>query len=136
MAEEMRPTPEPDADTAPYWDAAREGRLSIPFCEACRTHFFYPRRYCPLCTSEQVGWRDVSGVGRVYSHTVVHKAPVPAFQEEIPYTVGLVELEEGPRIYTRIESTNGRVSIGDKVAVRFQKISDEVTLPYFEFTES
>lgn len=132
MSDETRPVPEPDADTVPYWDAAREGRLSIPFCEDCRAHFFYPRRYCPFCTSEQLSWKDVSGVGHIYSFTVVHKAPVPAFQGEIPYTVGLVELAEGPRIYTRIESRNGPVSIGDKVVVRFQEVSDEATLPYFE----
>ncbi len=132
MRHEQEPLPEPDADTIEYWEAANRGEYVIPYCEACEQYFFYPRRYCPSCTSERVTFRNASGRGSVYSFSVVHRAPIPAFEGRVPYTVGLVELDEGPRVYARIEPGSEQVQIGSPVEVRFERKSDEISLPYFE----
>ena len=58
-----KPQPVIDPGTRPFWDAAREHRLSIPRCRACGQHHFYPRELCPHCHSDDIEWTDVSGRG-------------------------------------------------------------------------
>lgn len=128
-----RPLPTPDAATAPYWTAAREQRLVIPRCLDCGRHHFYPRSLCPHCASPRIAWTECSGRGSVYSFTVVHRAPSPAFAAEVPYAVAIVELAEGPHLMSSIVGCEpDAVRIGMKVRVGFRRISDDITLPVFE----
>src|SRR3981081_3031404 len=92
-----RPYPIPDRDTKPFWEAAREGRLVLPRCLAWRRFHFYPRAICPHCMGERVEGVTASGRGSIYSFTVVHRPP-PGFEDEAPYMVALVDLEEGVRM--------------------------------------
>lgn len=126
-----KPTPLPDAETQPFWDAAREGRLTIQRCNGCGSHIFYPRIVCPSCMSDDIAWVDATGRATVHSVTVVHRAPGP-FRDEAPYAIALVELEEGPRMMTRILTDDpAGVGIGDRVAVRFEPQGDGPPLPFF-----
>lgn len=126
-----RPLPVPDAETAPYWDAAANGRLVIQKCSDCGTFRFYPRLVCPSCMSENVEWVEASGRGRVYSYTIVHRAP-PAFRDDAPYVVAVIELEEGVRLMSRLDiDPPGDAAIDMPVKVTFEKISDDITLPHF-----
>jgi uncharacterized OB-fold protein len=128
-----RPLPTPDAATEPYWRAAHEGRLALPRCLDCGHRHFYPRTLCPHCGSARLEWADCSGRGVVYSFTVVHRAPSPAFAAEVPYVVAVVELEEGPRLMTNIVGcAPDAVRVGMNVRVAFKRVSDSVTLPVFE----
>ena len=43
----------------------------------------------------------LSGRGKLYSQTVVHAAPA-VFRDEVPYRVGIVDLDESLRIATRV----------------------------------
>ncbi|WP_459618809.1 Zn-ribbon domain-containing OB-fold protein [Bordetella sp. 2513F-2] len=43
-----------------------------------------------------------SGLGRLYSYSVVHRAPSPAYAEDVPYTIAIVATDEGPHLMTRI----------------------------------
>ena len=127
-----RPLPTPDAATAPYWDAAREERLVMPHCLDCGHYHFYPRTLCPQCSSARLEWTRCGGEGEVYSFTVVHRAPSPAFAAAVPYVVAAVKLDEGPHLMTNIVGcAPDAVRIGMRVRVTFQKISDEITLPVF-----
>jgi uncharacterized protein len=126
-----RPLPVPDAETAPYWNAAAQGRLVIQKCSDCGAFRFYPRLVCPSCMSEKVEWVEASGRGRVYSYTIVHRAP-PAFRDDAPYVVVVVELEEGVRLMSRLDiDPPGAATIDMPVKVTFEKISDDITLPHF-----
>lgn len=94
-----RPVPEPTEVTLAYWQAAAEGRLSLPYCLSCDRYVFYPRRACPGCLREEtLQWRDLSGFGRVYSYTVVRQAMHPAFAKAVPYVYALIDLREGVRL--------------------------------------
>jgi uncharacterized OB-fold protein len=53
---------------------------------------------CAACGSERWTWAPVSGRGRVFTWTTTHRAVDPAFADELPYAVLVVELEEGPRV--------------------------------------
>ncbi len=123
-----RPYPVPDAETAPFWEAVAAGRLDLQRCRSCSRHVFYPRSLCPHCGGADLDWVTVSGRGTVYSFTVVHRAPAE-FQDEAPYVVALVELEEGARMLTRligVEPAAVRVSMPVEVTLQ-----GEPRLPYF-----
>jgi uncharacterized protein len=127
-----KPLPTIDAESRPFWQAARERRLAIMKCQACGEHFFYPRILCPHCHAGAVAWVDASGRGTIYSFTIARRPAGPAFKPEVPYVVALVELEEGPRLMTNIvtAAVDG-VHIGQKVSAVFEDVTDEVTLVKF-----
>lgn len=74
--------------TAPYWEAAREGRLVVQQCRACRQLWHPPLPRCPHCHHAGVDWRDVSGDGTVYSYTVVRHPTHFAFADKTPVPAG------------------------------------------------
>jgi uncharacterized OB-fold protein len=93
--------PRVTAFTRVFWDALREGQLRTTSCNDCGKFSFPPKPFCPHCWCKQVSWRDLSGRGRLYAATVIHAAPT-AFKDEAPYRVGIVDLEEGMRLATRV----------------------------------
>ena len=94
--------PTPDPSTEPFWDAARQGRLVIRRCQACRRAHFYPRPFCPSCWSDQVSWEEASGRATLYTWSVVYQNDLPPFGERVPYVAAVVDLEEGPRMMTNV----------------------------------
>lgn len=62
-------------------------------------HFFYPRGRCPYCHTEDVDWVAVSGKGRVYTYTIVHRTADPRFHEDVPYVFAVIELEASPNLW-------------------------------------
>ena len=131
-----RPLPAPDALTTPYWEAARQERLVMPRCDDCGRYHFYPRTLCPHCSSSKLQWTAVSGKGEVYSFTVIHRAPSPAFATAVPYVVASVKLAEGPHLMTNVVGVAvDDVRVGMRVKVTFKNFSDEATLPMFEPVE-
>ena len=94
------PTPAPSALTQPWWDAAKERRLTVQHCIACDRLIFYPREFCPSCLSSELEWREMSGKGHVHTYTVIRQAAHPYFQEHVPYLYGVVKLVEGPQMFT------------------------------------
>jgi len=127
------PAPIVNADSEPYWHAARDDRLVLQKCGACGTLRFFPRYLCTECGSERVAWVDASGRGTVHSFTIVHRAAFPEFQERTPYVVALIDLEDGPRMMTNILGDDAHeVTIGDAVEVCFEaRGSDGAKVPQF-----
>lgn len=130
-----KPVPVIDPDSAPYWQALQEDRLILKSCGDCGQAHFYPRELCPHCHSDNLGWIDASGAGEVYSYTVCHRPAGPAFAQDVPYVVAIIALDEGPRMMSRIAADPTTVSIGRRVKVRFERQSDTLTLPMFDFAE-
>jgi uncharacterized protein len=127
-AAKMKPLPRITPDSKPFWDALRERRLILPYCGDCGKPHLPPGPVCPFCFSERLEWRQASGRGRVSTFTVVHKAWFPDFAPEIPYNVAQVELEEGPRLTTRIVGPgNEKLNVGMPVVIDF----GDTTLPRF-----
>jgi len=127
-----KPLPVIDPGSRPFWDAAREHRLSIPKCRACGKYHFYPRELCPHCHSDDLEWTDVSGKGEIYSFTIARKPAGPVYAGDVPYIIAMIALDEGPRMLTNLVVDDVEtVQIGDRVAVQFEDVTDEVTLPKF-----
>jgi uncharacterized OB-fold protein len=131
-----RPLPRIDADNAPYWEGARKNELRLQRCSDCGTLRFYPRHHCPDCWSSSTEWVVASGRGRVHSWAGVHRAPFQAFRDDVPYVVALVDLDEGVRVFSRIEGERAaEVAIGAPVEVRFSRVTDDITLPTFSLVD-
>jgi uncharacterized OB-fold protein len=127
------PIPIANADSLPYWNAAREQRLVIRSCKSCHQLHFMPRHLCPTCWSDALEWVDAKGTGNVHSFTVVRRASDPAFAALVPYVVALIELDEGPRMMANILGDDAlSVSIGDRVQVTFEGRGAEAMLPQFK----
>jgi uncharacterized OB-fold protein len=126
------PRPPITPEAAPYWEAARQGRLLLQRCRACGAVRFYPRLLCPTCSSDDAEWVEASGRGRVHSFTVIHRPPAPAFAGRVPYVVALIDLDEGPRMMANIVGEGARgVHIDDAVQATFEQRGEGVVVPQF-----
>ncbi len=124
--------PVPDADSQVYWDGLREGRLLLQHCKTCGHVQVYQQDICRQCGSEALEHRAASGRGVVHSFSVVHRAPGPAFKQDTPYAVLLVELAEGPRMISSLVSGDPMsVEFDMAVALVCESINDQVVLPRF-----
>ncbi|MGW2518866.1 Zn-ribbon domain-containing OB-fold protein [Streptomyces sp. NPDC001617] len=91
-------TPVTDPDGAPFWGYARQGELRVQACADCGELRFPPRPCCPHCQSFADEWRRMEGHGRIWSYVRPHPPLLPAYADQAPYTVIVVELTEAPRI--------------------------------------
>ena len=136
MPENTKPLPIIDEVSAPWFEAAREGRFLLQKRDADGGFQWYPRAHALGTLDEGVSWVEASGRGTIHTFTVVHRTANAEFAEDCPYVLAIVELDEGPRITTRIVDTPpDSVRIGQPVEVRFTSVSDDVVLPYFTVTE-
>lgn len=95
-----------------HWRAAlAEGRFLLQRPRGGGPAFFPPRVAAPGSGETDLDWVEASGLGHIYSLTwVSQKPPTP------PYNVAIVELDEGPRLMSRIEGVApDGVAIGQRV---------------------
>src|SRR2546429_9089228 len=129
------PAIQQDNESRPYWEGLARGELRIQRCDVCSQAVFYPRSLCPHCHSQKLSWIVATGKGTIYSYTVAHQA-YGVFAQDIPFVVAIVELEEGVRMMTRIiDALRERIAIGLAVQVTFEKVGEDLTLPYFRLIE-
>lgn len=94
--------PERDALNAPYWDSLAKGVLSFQRCNACGHAWLPARGECPNCLAEKWQWMPAAGGAKLISWVVYHMAYHAAFANRLPYTVAVVELDEGPRMISNL----------------------------------
>jgi len=127
-----KPVPVVQPWARPFWEAARRGVLILQHCGDCGSAIHYPRLVCPACASENLGWREASGRGVVYSFTVVESNAPSAFLVDIPYVVAVIRLEEGVRMLSNVVDCPASALRCDMpVEVVFAKLDDQFTLPKF-----
>jgi hypothetical protein len=128
-----RPVPSPSAyvDTAPFWDAARQGKLVLQFCKDTNQFQHYPRPVSIFTGSGNLEWREVSGRGVIYACTVI-RVPGPGLDGRLPLSVVTVELDEGVRILGNVVNFEAdKVAIGQRVELAWDRLSDDVQYPSF-----
>ena len=117
-----------DLDSAPNWEAACGGELVVQLCRAAGHVLHLPRGYCHQCDSFDVTWQPVAGRGTVHTWTIVEHAVDPRFP--VPYTIVLVELDDRPGVrFVADLPSRPELSVGSPMVVRFDRISDDLTLP-------
>lgn len=112
---------ETSPETTGYWDGVRRGELMIKRCGGCQ-RYLYPRRiFCPACSSDDLEWVRSPGSGEVYTFSTVYRAPTRDF--EVPYTNGIVRLDEGVYMFGRlVGKDHEQIAIGDRVDVDFEEV--------------
>jgi uncharacterized OB-fold protein len=135
--------PLPDVDdpiTAPFFAGAARGELVVPRCDECGAYVWYPRDACPN-DAGALTWSRVSGRGTLFSWTVVRRAFLPAFADQVPFVSALVALDEDPavRMVTYIvDAEPDALRAGERVEVAFRPLAfstvpdRSVTVPMFK----
>jgi len=94
-------------------------------CGSCERVFFPPRESCPYCRRKSIGnikEIKLTGKGEVVTYTIIHVGPED-FEEQTPYPIAIIKLEEGPQITAQIvDCSLDEVKIGMKVESTFRKI--------------
>jgi uncharacterized protein len=97
-------------------------------CPHCDAKIFPPRDVCPECGGEAKKPFNFSGKGEVFSYTTVYEPPL-GYEEQAPYTVALVKLDEGPLVTAQLtDLDNGKIEIGapvEMVTRRLRQDGDE-----------
>ncbi|MDP7619169.1 MAG: zinc ribbon domain-containing protein [Dehalococcoidia bacterium] len=89
----------PDEFSKPFWDAANDERLVIQNCKACDRLQHPPLPACRRCGSEDsLEWKEMSGRGTIYNHGVVYDCPVRLLQDDQPFNVAVIMLDDDPGI--------------------------------------
>lgn len=127
-----KPLPKINADNQPFWEGCRRRELRFQQCSACGHVRWPPSDRCPQCHSAQTAWLISKGTGRVYTFAVYHIAYHPGFASDLPYTVAVVALHEGPHLLTNIvDCPPEEVACDMPVEVVWDDVDHTVTLPRF-----
>lgn len=133
MSDYNKPLPQIDDANRPFWDGLKAREVRLLHCNACGRLGYYPFRHCPRCGSEDREWVRMAGTGTVWSLGFFHQVYFEGFRDEVPYNVVVIELDEGPRLYSNIVGTaNDEIRIGDRVGPVFEDVTPDVTLLKFQ----
>jgi hypothetical protein len=128
-----KPLPQPNADTKPFWDGCKEHQLRFQKCRNCGHLRWPPSIICPICYSPETEWTVASGKGKIYTFAIYHHAYDKTFENDLPYVVALVELEEGPHILTNIVGCSpSEVQCDMPVEVTWEDVTKQFSLPKFK----
>ena len=120
--------PVDDPLVGPYFQAVAEGRLVVQQCNSCRALRWPPLAGCPECRSRDTKWVDVRPSGTIWSFVVYHRAFSAALKAEIPYTVAMVQLDEGPYLVGRLIDGEKPPQVGERVDADFMQIDGVPTV--------
>ncbi|MBI2370786.1 MAG: OB-fold domain-containing protein [Deltaproteobacteria bacterium] len=132
MSEVVIDLPVLDPDSKPFWESCRRHEMALQRCAACGQFRFPPRVTCPHCLSEEYTWTPVRGRGTVYTFVTFHHVYHKAWADKAPYNVSMIELEEGPRLWSNVVGiAPEEVTVGMPVEIFYEDVTDEVALPKF-----
>ena len=103
----------------------KEGTLKGKICKHCNIFYFPPRSECPECLGIDMDWAESNGIGTLLTYTTIHAAPT-GFETLAPYTIGLIQLDEGGRLLALIEGLKEiEIKIGMKLKAVPKKLENE-----------
>ncbi|MCK4760901.1 MAG: Zn-ribbon domain-containing OB-fold protein [Candidatus Aminicenantes bacterium] len=96
----------------------KDGRLMGSRCKECGAESFPPRADCENCMSGDFEFFEMTGKCTLHTFTTIVAAPT-GFEDVTPYTVGVVDLEEGGRALAWFGETiaEKEIEIGMKLQV-------------------
>ena len=128
-----KPLPAISSLNRPYWEGLKRRELRMQKCNSCGLIRYPPSPLCPSCWSRESNWTPLSGRGRINSWVIFHQAYFQSYQQDIPYNVVEVELDEGPRITANLCGVpNREIRSGMPVEIVFDDVTEEITLAKFK----
>jgi hypothetical protein len=129
----QQPLPQVFDWNRPFFEGGLEERLMLQRCDRCRRLIYYPRIVCPHCLCPDTTWEQLCGNGEIYSYSIVWRPQHPAFEDQLPITLAVIDLVEGVQIVsTIVGSAWETVTIGAAVRVVFDRVAPRIALPKFE----
>ena len=119
-------------ETKHFWDGTKQHEIRLQQCVDCGIIYFPPRPFCPQCSSRSINLVVSSGKAKLYSYVISH-LPAPGFTP--PFSIAVVELNEGPRMMTNIVDCNQTpeaLILDMPLVVVYEMRSDSITVPLFK----
>lgn len=96
-------------------------------CASCGMVIFPPKGACPACRGTDLREQALSGEGKLYSFTVIEgSAAPPEFSDQANavgrYVVGVVELDEGPRVIAQVAAPPEGLELGMPVRAVLRRL--------------
>jgi uncharacterized OB-fold protein len=123
----------PSSLSAPYLAGLSEGLVRLQVCHGCSKVQTLARYACSDCGATDLGWTTASGLGTVYAVTSVARAPSEEFRALAPYTLVLVDLDEGARLMAH---GHDGIRIGDRVQASFFEHAGQRLVRFVPIDES
>lgn len=107
-----------------YEEHARKRQLAYQYSPDAERAVFYPRVACPFGGTDPLEWRVSAGRGLVHALSMVHPG------KGDPYSVALIDLDEGFRMMSTVRGATGAPSeIGRRVTLAFEEPAEEGGVP-------
>lgn len=126
--------PEPTPVTQPFWDALGRHTVVIQYSPSSDQYVFYPRALAPGTLADDLEWREISGMGTLYTFTISDRPTAPHWAGSLPQLLAVVEWDEGPRLSTEMVNVDpGDLFVGMRVKPVFCDYPDDgITLLRYE----
>lgn len=122
--------PVQDAVSAPWFEAAAQGKLLLQRDPVTKKPQFYPRGHVLGAPERTPEWFEASGRGTLHTYTVVKRSLHKGFA--VPFTLAIVQLEEGPRMTSwMVDVPESELRCDMPVKVTFREIHPGLTMPCF-----
>jgi uncharacterized OB-fold protein len=126
-----------------YDEALKQNRLLGLKCKSCGAITVPPKMVCRQCASPDMEIIELKGSGKIRTFTTVFVA-AEGREDEVPYTIVMVELDDGPWIMGNLEGIDPeetsmkligkKVKMGNKVFPGDKYSAGESARPLFSLT--
>ena len=129
-----KPMPVPTPLTQPFWDALAEHKVRIQYSPSSDAYVFYPRPLAPHTLADDLEWREISGLGTLYTYTVADRPVSPHFADGTAHILAVVQWDEGPKFSTELVNVDREdLRVGMRVRPVFEDYPDHgVTMLRYE----
>jgi uncharacterized protein len=128
-----KPLPKPNHENIGFWEAAKRHEPVCQRCSQCGTWLWQPLVQCPQCLSFDLGYEKISGLGKLFSYSIVKSTRSKIWSDVVPYVVATVTMEEGIRMkFNLVHCDPEIVKVGMPVKMIFKDVTPDWTLPQFE----
>jgi len=107
---------------APFWEAAERGELLLQWCEDTRRFFWPPGPVSPYSIKSPVTWKPAPATGTLRATVIYRRSYLKELEPIMPYAVGVVELDAGPRIQVHVRDLDLAGQTGQRVVIRFESL--------------
>lgn len=126
----VKPLPLPTKWSQPFWDAAKEHKLTLKKCSKCGNIDHPPYLYCTNCMADEHEWIEASGKAKLVAYAINEFGVPFPFWEDLPYVVAMIDLPEGPRMISNIvECDQDKLENGMDLEVVWDDVSEDISLP-------
>jgi len=120
-------TEEREVNSASFYQFLTEKKLMASRCKKCQALYLPPHPICIKCHGNEMEWVEMKGKGKLATFTAIAVGQSRTIEEgysrDNPYLVGIVELDEGPKVSGRILGIDAKkpenIKVGTPLTVEF-----------------